>query len=125
MPSPEQPPPRVQIERVSPLVDCGRHAPKRPIGETVDVTADVFRDGRAVLRAVLRPRAPSGGPWVETPMAKLDGGDSGWAGSFTVTECGDWQFAIEAWSDPFASWCDELGRKVAAGQEDLAGELSE
>ncbi|MDQ4129910.1 MAG: alpha-1,4-glucan--maltose-1-phosphate maltosyltransferase, partial [Actinomycetota bacterium] len=32
---------------------------------------------------------------------------------------------VEAWSDPFATWCDELGRKVEAGQEDLGGELSE
>ena len=32
---------------------------------------------------------------------------------------------IEAWTDVFATWRDELERKVAAGQHDLAGELSE
>ena len=38
---------------------------------------------------------------------------------------GRWQYTIEAWTDVFATWRDELERKVAAGQHDLAGELSE
>ncbi|MBV8712420.1 MAG: DUF3416 domain-containing protein, partial [Solirubrobacterales bacterium] len=32
---------------------------------------------------------------------------------------------IEAWTDVFGTWRDELSRKVAAGQHDLAGEISE
>ena len=32
---------------------------------------------------------------------------------------------IEAWTDLFATWRDELRRKLEAGQHDLAGELSE
>ena len=39
--------------------------------------------------------------------------------------CGPWEWTILAWSDAFASWRDELGRKVAFGEADLAGELSE
>ena len=48
-----------------------------------------------------------------------------WEGEFTVETAGRWEWTIEAWSDLFATWRDELQRKVAAGQDDLAGELSE
>jgi len=42
-----------------------------------------------------------------------------------VVRVGRWTFTFEAWLDAFATWRDELHRKLAAGQEDLAGELSE
>ena len=48
-----------------------------------------------------------------------------WEGEFSVDTMGRWQWTIEAWSDVFATWRDELQRDVAAAQEDLAGELSE
>ena len=48
-----------------------------------------------------------------------------WRGEFTTTELGIHRFQVEAWVDPFASWRDELERKLAAGQEDLEGELAE
>ena len=60
-------------------------------------------------------------------MAPVDAdvGGNRWAGTFPVDRCGPWKFSVEAWSDAFASWRDELQRKVDAGQEDLSGELSE
>src|SRR5206468_7819572 len=36
-----------------------------------------------------------------------------------------WAFRVTAWRDRVASWQDEVRRKVEAGQEDLASELSE
>ena len=48
-----------------------------------------------------------------------------WEGEFTVETPGSWQFSIEAWSDMFATWRDEMHRKIDAGQHDLGGELSE
>ena len=48
-----------------------------------------------------------------------------WAGRFPVDRCGRWEFTIEAWTDVFATWRDELARKIAADQHDLAGEISE
>ena len=38
---------------------------------------------------------------------------------------GPWELRIQAWVDPYASWLDEHDRKLAAGQPDLSGELSE
>ena len=34
-------------------------------------------------------------------------------GRFTVTSLGEWEFGIEAWTDPFAQWQDEVRRRVA------------
>ena len=38
---------------------------------------------------------------------------------------GPWEFRFQAWADPYATWLDEFDRKVAGGQSDLSGELSE
>ncbi len=50
---------------------------------------------------------------------------TGGAGTFTVDRPGRWRFAVAAWSDRIATWQDELRRKSEAGQQELAGELSE
>jgi starch synthase (maltosyl-transferring) len=93
----------------------------------VRVSATIFRDGHDVLRAVVAYRSAGAAEWEERPLRRIDAhidGDT-WAGEFTVDACGAWEWSITAWTDAFASWRDELGRKVAFGQQDLAGELSE
>ena len=120
---PKTTPARIQIQEVSPQVDCGRYPVKRTAGERVDVTARVFRDGHETLGAVVRHKAPGAARWAETPLEPL--GNDVWAGSFAVDRPGLWSFRIEAWVDRVGSFQDELRRKVAAGQADLAGELSE
>ncbi|WP_321167685.1 alpha-1,4-glucan--maltose-1-phosphate maltosyltransferase [Baekduia soli] len=109
------------------MLDGGRFAAKRSVGESVPVSATIFADGHDVLRAVVRWRAPGGRRWSEAPLTHIDAhvdGDT-WAGTFPVDAAGRWQWTIEAWVDAFASWRKELHRKVDAGQHDLAGELSE
>jgi starch synthase (maltosyl-transferring) len=127
VPTPRQAPPRIQIERTGPVIDCARHPAKRTVGESVAVSADIFRDGHETLRAVVRHRGPGDRRWSTSPMHRTDEetGGNRWAGEFAVDRCGTWRFSVEAFSDAFASWRDELRRKVDAGQEDLAGELSE
>ncbi len=127
VPRAKQPPPRIQIEQPEPVVDCGRYPAKRTVGESVAVSADVFRDGHEVLRAAVRCRRAGDRTWCATPLAPVDAhtGGNRWSGEFAVDRCGPWQFSVEAWSDPFASWREELRRKVEAGQEGLASELSE
>ncbi len=114
---------RIQIQNVWPALDCGRFPPKRALGATVEVLADVFADGHDVVRVAVRYRAPGAKEWAETELAPI--GNDRWRGSFDVTELGRWQFAIVAWIDRFASWRSELTRKVEAGQSDLESELSE
>jgi starch synthase (maltosyl-transferring) len=119
-------PSRIVIQYPSPAVDGGRYPAKRCVGDRVRVEADVFRDGHELLRAVVRHRAP-GGRWRETEMRRIDAHLEGvrWAGEFRVERTGTHQFTIQAWSDVFGTWRDELERKLAAGHHDLAGELSE
>jgi starch synthase (maltosyl-transferring) len=45
LPKTNEPPARIQIQRVTPQVDRGRYPVKRTLGDRVDVTATVFRDG--------------------------------------------------------------------------------
>jgi starch synthase (maltosyl-transferring) len=120
-------PPRIHILDPWPMVDCGRFPAKRTVGEWVQVSADVFRDGHEILRAVVRYRGPGDEDWREAPMTWIDREVDGdrWLGAFETDRVGRWEFMVEAWSDLFATWRDELRRKLEAGQHDLRGELSE
>jgi starch synthase (maltosyl-transferring) len=124
-----QPPPRILVQRPSPLVECGRHPAKACVGDTLTVRAEIFADGHEELRAVIKYRANTSPPtrWKESPLRRIDAhvdGDT-WEGSFPVDAVGGWQYTIEAWIDPLASWRHEVHRKLDGGQTDLSGELSE
>jgi starch synthase (maltosyl-transferring) len=122
-----KPPSRIRIEHPAPTVDGGRWPVKRTVGDTVNVAADIFRDGHEVLRAVVRWRGPGERRWREAPLTAVDAHHDGvrWEGRFTVEAPGTTQWTIQAWVDLFAGWRDELARKVDFGQPDLSGELSE
>jgi starch synthase (maltosyl-transferring) len=120
---PKKPPPRIQIQNVEPQVDCGRYPVKRTVGDRVEVTADIFKDGHDQLRAVVRYRPEGARRWLEQPLEFL--GNDRWRGRFEVGELGRWQYTIEAWVDRYATFVDELDRKIAAEQADLSGELAE
>jgi starch synthase (maltosyl-transferring) len=126
--APQLPWSRIQIEDPQPLIDCGRHPAKAVVGDVYEVSARIFRDGADVLRALVKAR-PAGrdARWHEAPMHRIDAHVAGdrWAGAFPIHTEGPWEWTIESWTDSFASWHSELERKVAAGQEDLSGELSE
>ncbi|HTX45494.1 MAG TPA: alpha-1,4-glucan--maltose-1-phosphate maltosyltransferase [Solirubrobacteraceae bacterium] len=120
-------PTRIVIQSPLPSVDGGRYPSKRCVGDPVFVSADIFRDGHDLLRAVVRYKAPRGRRWREAELHRIDAHLEGvrWAGEFEVDCTGRWEYAIEAWTDVFGTWRDELRRKVVAGQHDLAGEMSE
>jgi starch synthase (maltosyl-transferring) len=116
-------PPRIQIQEVSPQVDCGRYPVKRTVGDRVEVTARIFRDGHEALGATVRHKGPGATRWTESRLEPR--GNDFWSAGFEVDRPGLWSFRIEAWVDRVASFQEELRRKVAAGQADLSGELSE
>ncbi|RDI75677.1 protein of unknown function (DUF3416) [Gaiella occulta] len=115
--------PRIQIQDVSPQVDCGRYAAKACLGDAVPVAATIFRDGHVVLRAVVRYRPAGARRWRESQLVAV--GNDRWQGSFVPDALGRWELRVLAWTDPYATLLDELDRKLAAGQADLAGELAE
>jgi len=121
-----EPPARIRILDVRPQIDGGRYDVKRTVGERLEVSAEVFRDGHDAIRAVLRYRPP-GGEWREAPMSWIDREVDGdrWAGSFVPDREGIWAYEVGAFTDHFATWHDEVGRKRAAGEEDLSSEVIE
>jgi starch synthase (maltosyl-transferring) len=123
LPKTSGPPPRIQIQDVTPQVDCGRYPVKRTVGDWVEVRARVFRDGHETLGATIRHKHPGASRWDEAPLRPL--GNDWWEGRFQVDRAGHWSFRVEAWVDRIASFQEELRRKVASAQQDLAGELSE
>jgi starch synthase (maltosyl-transferring) len=123
MPLPKSPQPRIQIQAVEPVLDCGRYPVKRTVGEPVSVYATVVKDGHDTLAGAVRVKAPREKAWREEPLRPF--GEDRWGATFTPDRPGRWQFQVVAWTDRIATWQDELRRKVDGGQEDLAGELSE
>src|SRR5579875_2883355 len=123
----EPAPTRIEIQYPSPSVDAGQYPAKRCVGDTVEVSADIFRDGHDLVRAVVRYRGPEDTDWRESELQRTDAhlGGVRWGGEFTVDRMGRFEYTFEAWTDVFGTWRDELARKVAADQHDLGGEMSE
>lgn len=111
---------RVIIENVTPEIDAGRYPIKRVVGDAVEVEADIFADGHAMLAGILRYRAESDSIWSETPLAPLK--NDRWRASFVVSEVGRYRYTFEAWIDPFQSWQHDLAKRVEA-QQDVAVDL--
>jgi starch synthase (maltosyl-transferring) len=112
----------VVIENVAPTVDCGRHPLKREQGQTVEVAADVFKEGHDVLVAFLRYRESGQRQWRESPMRLVD--NDRWSGAFALEANARYEFTIEALADPFRTWRADLDKRLAAGQE-VPSELRE
>jgi len=114
---------RIQIQNVQPRVDDGRFPVKACVGDAVSVSGTIFGDGHGRIGGVLRFRRAGARRWSEIPL-EPEGNDR-FVASFTPDALGPWQFRILAWHDPYATWIDELDRRVAAGQRDLGSEMSE
>src|SRR4051812_2689333 len=107
--------PRFRIEDIYPSVDGGRYPVKRIAGESVEVWADIFREGHDVLAAAVLWRHDSEKDWRREPM-RLDVNDR-WRGSFTPPKPGTYLFVVEAWTDRFATWRKGFLLKRDAGQD--------
>ncbi|HEX3538111.1 MAG TPA: maltotransferase domain-containing protein [Stellaceae bacterium] len=104
---------RIAVEGVYPELDGGRYPVKRIVGEEVAVWADIFRDGHDKIAAVLK-FAFEDEPWRETPFGFQD--NDRWTARFRPDRVGRWRYTIEAWTDRFDSWRDDLVKKRGAGQ---------
>ena len=103
------------IEDIYPAIDSGRFAVKRIAGERVEVWADVYRDGEAVVSAALLWRPEPDREWRREPM--IHHGNDRWSGAFTPVEPGQYAYAIEAWTDEFATWSHAVARKQRTGAD--------
>jgi starch synthase (maltosyl-transferring) len=110
------------IERVSPELDAGRYLVKREVGDRLEVTADIFREGHDKIAAVLRHKAVDEEEWSETEMQLLD--NDRWGASFPLLRNTRYLYTIDAFPDRFASWREEITKKSTAGL-DVGSELLE
>ncbi|MFE2519310.1 alpha-1,4-glucan--maltose-1-phosphate maltosyltransferase [Streptomyces mirabilis] len=106
---------RIPIVDVQPVVECGRRPAKAVVGETFEVTATVFGEGRDVLGAEVVLCDQSGRPGPRAPMRELAPSTDRWAAEVTPESVGHWTYLVEAWSDPVASWRHTAAIKVPAG----------
>jgi starch synthase (maltosyl-transferring) len=101
------------IEDVYPLIDGGRFPVKRIVGERVEVWADIYRDGHDVVSAALLWRLERDREWRRAAMTHHS--NDRWGGSFVPDQPGRYVYAIEAWTDEFATWRHGLELKQKAG----------
>lgn len=109
------------IEDVYPAVDAGRYPIKRVAGQSFDVWADVFRGGHDIVRVDLIWRREGDTVWQRSPMSMHS--NDRWTGRFTPTELGHHEYAIEAWTDVYATWRHGVELKQKAGQPVELGAL--
>ena len=115
--------PAVVIENVTPLVDGGRYAVKRVIGEDLVVEADIFKDGHDVVAANLRWRVLGTEIWEDTAMVHVD--NDRWRGACTFYQNTIYEYTVEAWTDTFRGWQHEFAAKFDAGITELTSEALE
>src|SRR5438874_6426104 len=115
--------PSVVIDNLQPLIDCGRSAIKRILGEDLVVEADIFKDGHDVVAAVLKWRVVGKRAWRETPMSFVD--NDRWRGVCTLYDEAIHEYTVEAWTDTFRSWQREFTTKFEAGISALRSEALE
>jgi starch synthase (maltosyl-transferring) len=101
------------IEDVYPQIDGGRFAVKRIVGEPVEIWADIYRDGHDVAAASLVWRREQDREWRREPMTLYV--NDRWHGTFVPDAPGRYVYAIEAWTDEFATWQHGFELKQKAG----------
>ena len=107
----------IVIQNVTPQVDDGRYPIKREVGDTLEITAEIFREGHDQLKAVILYRRIDEEEWHEAPMTQVNFGLAEWRGSIGLYDNSRYIYTVEAWTDVYESWCIGVEKKVAAGQE--------
>jgi starch synthase (maltosyl-transferring) len=103
------------ITDVYPLIDGGRFPVKRIVGERVEIWADICRHGHDVIAAAVIWRHDSEREWHREGMTHHS--DDRWSGSFVPDRIGRHLYAVEAWTDEFASWRRGFEVKQKAGAD--------
>jgi starch synthase (maltosyl-transferring) len=103
---------RVIIENVQPQVEEGLYPAKRTVGETVEVTANIFGDGHDHLRAQVLYKQEGGKSWERKEL--IHRGNDFWSATFKAKDKGNYVFTVIAWVDHLDTWYDGFKKKTAA-----------
>src|SRR3954454_21943315 len=106
---------RIPILGVTPVIEGGRYPAKATVGETIPVSAWVFREGHDALNADVVLTGPGRKRRPPVRMRK-DATEPGlWHAEVTPDEQGAWTLEIEGWSNPVATWRHNAEIKIPAG----------
>ena len=113
---------RIHITDISPAVNFGGElVPVKAVaGEVIAVTATIFREGHDALGAHALLFDDKGKEIARTPMREIWRGGDRFEGTITIPTRGEFNYAIEAFDDPFATWEHNSEIKIAA---DIDAEL--
>jgi starch synthase (maltosyl-transferring) len=114
--------PAIAIEEVQPELDGGSWPIKRVVGDRIQVSADIFKEGHDLLQARVIYRALDEADWREEPMRLVE--NDRWAGSFEVDRNTRFAYTVLAFTDVYGSWRADLQKRLAAAQ-DVSSELLE
>ncbi|GLY16080.1 alpha-1,4-glucan:maltose-1-phosphate maltosyltransferase 2 [Kineosporia sp. NBRC 101677] len=106
---------RIPVTGVTPNVDGGRWPAKAVVGETVEVSAVVFREGHDAVAATAVLIDPEGNRHSEVRMTPGAPGTDRYHASFTPDRIGMWSFVVEGWSDPYGTWEHDAVIKIGSG----------
>ncbi len=112
----------VVITQVEPELDSGRYPVKRIVGEKLEVTADIFKEGHDTLGAVLRYKISGEKTWNETLMSHVD--NDRWEGAFSLLTNTRYTYTVAAYVKTYETWRIELEKKHGV-VPDLTSELLE
>ncbi len=112
----------IALENVQPELDGGQWPIKRVVGDVIEVSADIVKEGHDLLFARAIYRQVGEDAWHETPMRMVE--NDRWVGRFTVEQNARYAYGVLAFTDVFGSWRADLQKRLAVPQ-DLSSELFE
>jgi starch synthase (maltosyl-transferring) len=107
---------RIPITDVSPVsVLGGELFPVKAVpGETIAVSATVFREGHDALGAQVVVLDSAGLEILRTRMIEIWPGSDRYQAEITLPVTGDFAFSIESFDDPYATWHHDSEIKISA-----------
>ncbi|WP_034225190.1 alpha-1,4-glucan--maltose-1-phosphate maltosyltransferase [Actinotalea ferrariae] len=106
---------RIPVVDVYPVLEAGRWPARAVVGEAVEVTATVFREGHDAVAATAVLVAPDGSDHSWVRMDVVNKGLDHYRADLIPDAEGDWGFRVEGWSDPYGTWSHDAAIKVEAG----------
>lgn len=115
--------PSVIIANVTPRIEGGRYPVKRIAGESIDISADVFKDGHDVLTVLLLGKMAGERHWSIVKMNDLE--NDRWSASTKLEKEGTYLFKVRAFADFFETWLHDFERRISGEQSDFTTEIQE
>jgi starch synthase (maltosyl-transferring) len=116
---------QVVVEALEPATADGQVAVKAVVGDTVTIGATVFRHGHERVRAAVQWRGPGSDTVSEIPMTLINRGLDRWQCTLTLEQVGRYRIVVVGWTDVYASWVEELAKRIGAQQPDVTSEIAD